>query len=256
MQALDKCNVGHEVYPTLFYLFGSKWIERVWTLQECVLPKKVYFVAEYDESPKVPLRHIFRLCYHLRDNDYISHEDEYDGAPGLPRGYLANHKNGVSVLRTISLKASEYMYVQEIRTLFEDGETMAILENLSNSRRICSKPIDYVHGVSGLLNVTVSGKNIKEADNFMVASLWSKNIFLMDKGYRRQISEKEEEDKGLSKAFAREMYEGMFIISNASDLKPGPMLKYNLGTIIYCINIGKGFGNMSWPERPHCKDEM
>ncbi|KAF9398799.1 hypothetical protein BGZ76_008042, partial [Entomortierella beljakovae] len=28
IQALDKCNVGHEVYQTLLYLFGSKWIER------------------------------------------------------------------------------------------------------------------------------------------------------------------------------------------------------------------------------------
>ncbi|KAF9429207.1 hypothetical protein BGZ76_001666 [Entomortierella beljakovae] len=255
MQALDKCSVGHEVYTTLFYLFGSKWVERVWTLQECVLPKKVYFVAEYDESPKVPLEHIFRLCYHLRNNDYMSYEHEYDDAPGLTPEYRAKGNNGVSVLGTISHKASEYMYVQEIRSLFEDGETMAILENLSHSRRISTKPVD-VNGVTSLLDVVSSGKNIKEADNSMVASLWSKDIFLMDKGYIRQISDQQEEDKGLSKAFARKMYEGMFVISNASDLKPGSMLKYDLGTVIYCINIGKGFGDMSWPEKPHCKDEI
>jgi hypothetical protein len=242
VEALKKSDIGREIYPFMSYIFGSSWIKRVWTLQECVLPEKVYFVAEYDDSPVVPLENVIRLCKHLGSYSRVDYEAPVEGmsigdTPHYTKEFSVKYKNGAVKLREIGRIASEYTNFKDIRKLYREGSTIGILEELGSSRRISTKKVDYIHGVAGLLDVKITGKTMDRVCNSLIASLWSKDIFMPKEYYRRQVFDDEDEDVGLSKEFARDICQRMFVMSNKSTLIADSITERNFGAVIHSVYI-------------------
>jgi len=257
--------IWSENYPFLPYIFGSDWVNRVWTLQECVLPEIVYFIAEYDGSPIMSLDDVVRLCeFSEGDNPWEDYETWAENCKFYEENYdelLADnfvmdlkythefYKNCIGTLREIYITASEYMNFDDMRRMNADGLTVEILDNLSLSRRISTKNVDYIYGVAGLLDIIVVGNRIDKVRDSMIVSLWSKDIFMSEE-YRprrrtllvRQYDDYDEyEAEGLSKEFAKKIYQGIFVMSNESTLEPKSMTEYNLGTVIHSIYSNEGF---------------
>jgi hypothetical protein len=156
--------------------------------------------------------------------------------------------NGISVLRYITKTASEYTNFQYIRKLHRKNtkkSTLEIIDQLYHSKRLATKELDYVYGVAGLLGIVVEGNTMDEIYDSMIASLWSKDIFMSKEYYVHQISDSEDQDEGLSRAFAREIHQGILVIRNKSRLKPKSMSKHNFGNVMRHINIGNGFDDTS-----------
>jgi hypothetical protein len=245
---LEKSNVGREIYPFLFYITGSDWVNRVWTLQECVLSEKVYFVAEYDGSPIVSLDDVICLCENL-ENVYSEETgwsvEGLNGGdiPEYPQELADKYEKGIRVLREIRKIALEYTNLKSMRELRRENtteSTLGILEQLTYSYRKSTKEVDYVYGVAGLLDITVKGDTMDEIYVSMIANLWSKNIFMSMESNPRQMSGLDEEE-GLSEVFARKIYGGAVVISNKSRRKPKSVLEYNFGTVIHSIYSGNRF---------------
>jgi hypothetical protein len=260
---LKRSGIGLENHPFLLYIFRSKWINRVWTLQECVLPKKMYFVAEYDNSPIMSLDEVILLCgYFDGDNPWEDYEawvedcgawaEDYergtwadDSSVEAPKYTQEFYGSCIGTLRNLSRTASEYTKFGEIREMNVDESTIGILDELSSSRRISTKNVDYIYGIAGLLGITVVGDTIDKVRDSMIANLWSKDIF-MSKNYRRKFTgirryDHEDEAVGLSKEFGKEIHQGIFVMSNKSTLRPKSVTKYSVGTVIHSIYSGSGF---------------
>lgn len=257
--AMNRYNINRNVYPSLFYVFSSNWANRIWTLQECVLPEKVCVVAEYPNSPEIPLEDIFAICSELSSGAHEGFRSDIEDSP-----YSAETKKllrGVRLLENVAYISEEYLAAKNMRIAVRNGDSQSvakIVDYLSRSRRESAKSADRVHGVSGLLGITVDGATLRTLRKSMVVSLWAKDVFITDRMRPDAFNATDDgsgDSAGLTEVYGYYVYGGIFVLSNAGTLRPKTLGKHNFGTIIRQITIGSGFGRTDCPDKPHCSDE-
>lgn len=258
--AMDICNINRNVYQSLFYVFSSNWANRIWTLQECVLPEKVCVVAEYPNSPEIPLEDIFAICSKLSSGAHEGFRSDIKDGP-----YSAETKKhflrGVRLLENVTYISEEYLTAKNMRIAVRNGDSQSvakIVRYLSTSRRESAKSADRVHGVSGLLGITVSGATLRTLRKSVVVSLWAKDVFITDRMRPDAFNATDDgsgDSAGLTEVYGYHVYGGIFVLSNAGTLRPKTLGKHSFGTIIRQITIGSGFGRIACPDKPHCGDD-
>jgi hypothetical protein len=255
---LKECDMDPATYPILKFVFQSSWVGRIWTLQECVLPNKVSLVSERVPKIKISLRDVQHICDRMTDNKHSDikslldgFEREYD--PDLSEEDFAKLKNGSNAMQKLAQISYEYTYISDMRRLLRNNNiksTIKILQNLASSERKATRIVDHIVGLAGLLDITVGHhKRLESAKNSMILDLWSKNIFMLNP----HLSDNDD-DPTLFGIFSHNICTGIFVLHNASDLRPMSQTDANMGAIKKHIVL-ENYNKVTWNDSRNCESQ-
>ena len=149
----------HDLYHVLY---RCKWITRVWTLQEVMLPSKVYFTKEGPD-----LSGIYRLDLRDMETDFAYTKGT---RPSTARLFVA---------RQVSEPFAELLKNKVRWTNWPRKK-----HQLAFSNRSCLRNEDYYYGVSGLFNISIpNDKTAKEAMLYFLKGLPDAGVYPITKSY-------------------------------------------------------------------------
>ena len=155
---------GKDYHDLYHVLCRCKWITRVWTLQEVMLPSAVYFTKE-----KPDLSGIYRLDLDDIRTDLACLEKTEFGAA-----------NYLSSSFKLLLSIPEAKWVEKLEKMHK----------IAFSRdRSCSRKEDYYYGVSGLFNISIpNDKTAEEAMLYFLKGLPNTGIYPIMNSYITQFN--------------------------------------------------------------------
>jgi hypothetical protein len=133
-----------------------QWFNRVWTLQEALLPTNVSFISEIAGNHKyAPIdKYTF-----MRDDKEVFEDYKFGEARGIGLD---------DTLRCV------------VKNIFKDMTRDELLAEILSSFRMCSSEPDYVYGISGLLNISIPDKlTLEDGLFYMFVELQKQGIYTL-----------------------------------------------------------------------------
>ncbi|KAI9319105.1 hypothetical protein BX666DRAFT_2025438 [Dichotomocladium elegans] len=152
-------NVDHYI-EAVIAIYSCSWFSRVWTLQEALLPKRLYFMYEYDDYAFSYVNSDFFTSIMEFGSEIIRRAQDVSSKqmkdiPNSPfiQARLAKHSKKLSGRGLVLVYGSVHSDAFLDRVLLGDALFPLLLLYLSLDKRTCLDPCDYVYGVLGYLEI-------------------------------------------------------------------------------------------------------
>ncbi|KAI7887146.1 hypothetical protein K492DRAFT_202759 [Lichtheimia hyalospora FSU 10163] len=152
-------NQFQEHTQAIYRLLACQWFDRVWTLQELVLPLRVMMVSDQGGisgvNAQVDIAAVMQIANSLVPCEYEVYLDD-DAVNDIDAGKCVH---GVAQKAYGFLDGFDIYRESCSNDLYGLYSLSDLFDNFSTCKRSCMDPVDYVYGILGLIDVDIPRMN-------------------------------------------------------------------------------------------------